>query len=178
MAKFLQLALWNANDLSQQTEELKTFTSIYNIGVMLISETHFNEKSYLKLPNYTTYHTNHPAGTARGGTAIVIKNCIKHNQLNNYSQNFLQASSVSAEDSVDLLTISAVYLPPRHTVKQEQFEDFYNTLGRCFIAGGDYKAKHADWGSRHFIQRTRTTQNDGKQQLETPIYGRTHKLAI
>jgi hypothetical protein len=32
-------------------------------------------------------------------------------------------------------------------VKQEQFEDFYNILGRRFIAGGNYNAKHADWGS-------------------------------
>jgi hypothetical protein len=31
MAKFLQLALWNANGLIQHTEELKTFTSIHNI---------------------------------------------------------------------------------------------------------------------------------------------------
>jgi hypothetical protein len=41
---------------------------------MLISKTHFTEKeNYLKLPNCTVYHINHPAGTARGGTAIIIK---------------------------------------------------------------------------------------------------------
>jgi hypothetical protein len=39
---------------------------------MLISETHFIEKSYLKLPNYAIYLTNHPAGTARSGTPITI----------------------------------------------------------------------------------------------------------
>jgi hypothetical protein len=50
MAKFLQLALWNANGLTQHTEELKTFISIHNIDVMLISETHFTEKSYLNFP--------------------------------------------------------------------------------------------------------------------------------
>jgi hypothetical protein len=65
--------LWNANGLIQHAEELKTFISLHNIDVMLISETHFIEKSYLKLLNYTVYHTNHPAGTARGGTAIIIK---------------------------------------------------------------------------------------------------------
>jgi hypothetical protein len=129
MAEFLQLALWNANDLSQHVEEPKTFISIHKIDVMLISETHLTEKSYLKLPNYTTYHTNNPARTARGGTVIIIKNCIKHHQLNSYSQDFLQATSVSVEDSVGLLTNSAVYLPPRHRVKQEQFEDVYTMLG-------------------------------------------------
>jgi hypothetical protein len=45
MAKFLQLALWNTNDLTQHTEELITFISINNIDVMLISETHFTEKA-------------------------------------------------------------------------------------------------------------------------------------
>jgi exonuclease III len=104
MAKFLQLA----NDLAQHTEELKTFISIHNIDVMLISETHFPEENFLKLPNYAVYHTNHPAGTARDGTAIIIKNTIKRHQLNNCSQDFLQATSVSVEDSVYLLTILAV----------------------------------------------------------------------
>jgi hypothetical protein len=39
MAKFLQLALWNANGLTPHTEEPKTFISIHNIDAMLISET-------------------------------------------------------------------------------------------------------------------------------------------
>jgi hypothetical protein len=56
--------LWNASSLTQHTEELKTFISIHNTDVMLISEMHFTEKSYQKLPKYTVYHTIHPAGTA------------------------------------------------------------------------------------------------------------------
>jgi hypothetical protein len=53
----------------------------------------------------TRHNTNHPAGTVRCGTAIIIKNCIKHHQLNSYRQNFLQATSVSLEDSVGLLNV-------------------------------------------------------------------------
>jgi hypothetical protein len=60
---------------------------------------------------------------------------------------------VSLEDSVGLLTILAVYLPLRYTAKQEQLEDFYYTLGRRFIAGGDYNAKHTGWGSRLITPR-------------------------
>jgi hypothetical protein len=139
---------------------------------MLTSEVYFTEKRYLKLPNSTAYHTNHAAETARGGPAIIIKNSIKH-QPNNCSQDFFQATSVSVEDLLGLLTILAVY-----TVKQKQLEDFYNILGCQFIAGGDYNAKHTDWGSRHYTQRTRSSQNDGKKQLKIPIYWRTHILAI
>jgi exonuclease III len=71
--KFLQLALWNANSMTQHTEELKTFISLHNIDVMLISETHFTEESFLKLPIYIIYHTNHPATIAGGGSAVIIK---------------------------------------------------------------------------------------------------------
>jgi hypothetical protein len=52
MAKFLQLAIWNANGLAQNKEELKIFLSIYDIDVILISETHFTEKKISR-----EYHT-------------------------------------------------------------------------------------------------------------------------
>jgi hypothetical protein len=131
MNKFLQLALWNANGLTQHIEELKMFISHHKIDVMFISETHFTDKSYLKLP---IYPTNHPAGTACGRTAIIIKTTIKHHLQSSYKQDFLQATSVSVEDSDGPLTISAVYLPPKHAIKQEQLEEFYNSLGHRFIA--------------------------------------------
>jgi hypothetical protein len=110
---------------------------------MLISETDFTETSQQyglsyepSSPNCSRWYCyNH-------------KICIKHHQLNIYSQIFLQATGVSVEDSFGLLTISAVYLPPRHRIKQELFLDFYNTLGRLFIEGGNYNAKHTDWGFR------------------------------
>jgi hypothetical protein len=81
---------------------------------MLISDIYFTGKSYLKLPNCTAYHINHPARTAQGDMAIIIKNCINHYQLTSYSQDFLQATSGSAKDSFGILNISAVYIPPRH----------------------------------------------------------------
>jgi hypothetical protein len=134
---------------------MKTFLSLRNTDIILISETHFTDKSYLRLANYTVYHSNHPAGTARGGSAIIIKRSIKHHQLNNHSEDFLQATSVSVEDYTGPLTVSAVYLPPKPTVKHEQLVAFYNTLGHRFIAGGDYNAKHTAWGSRLISPRGR-----------------------
>jgi hypothetical protein len=60
MATFLQLALWNTNGLAKHADKLQTFLAIRNIDIMLLSETHFTQKSYLKLSHYTIYHTNHP----------------------------------------------------------------------------------------------------------------------
>jgi hypothetical protein len=115
---------------------------------MLISETHFTEKSYIKIPHYSIYDTQHPDGTAHGGTAIIIKNSIKHHLHGHYSMAHLQATSVVVEDWIGPLTIAAVYCPPKHAVKAQQFRSFYATLGRRFLAGGDYNAKHCHWGSR------------------------------
>jgi hypothetical protein len=91
-------------------------------------------KAICEFSHYTIYRTNHPAGTAREGTAIIIKNAIKHHPLPNYSPNYLQATSVSVEDSVGHLKITAAYLPPKHTVCKAQLEDLYTTLGTRFIA--------------------------------------------
>jgi hypothetical protein len=167
---FLRLALWNANGLSQYVAELQTFISQYSIDIMLISETHFTDKSYLKLRNYTIYHTNHPAGTARDGSAILLKNSIQHHPLNGYCSDFLQATTVSVEDTIGPLTISAVYLPPKHILKQEQLADFYSTVGPRFLAGGDYNTKHTDWGSRLIIPR-------GREVLKTMESQHLHHLS-
>jgi exonuclease III len=74
MAKFLKLAVWDANGLIQHRDELKTFLYTHDIDVMLISETNFTEKSHIRIPKYTLHHTNHPAGTTWGGTAVILKN--------------------------------------------------------------------------------------------------------
>jgi hypothetical protein len=54
---------------------------------------------------------------------------------------------VSVEDYTGPLTVSAVYLPPKPTIKHDQLVAYYNTLGHRFITG-DYNAKHTAWGSR------------------------------
>jgi hypothetical protein len=60
---------------------------------------------------------------------------------------------VTVEDTIGLLTISVVYLPPKHEVKQEQLENFINKLGCRSIAGRDHNAKRTDWG--RVVQKTK-----------------------
>lgn len=52
------------------------------------------------------------------------------------------------EDWIGPFTIAAVYFPPRFASKEQQFTQFYKKLGNRFLAGGDYNAKHTQWGSR------------------------------
>ena len=94
------------------------------------------------------YTTNHPAGTARGGTAVIIKDKISHTCNEEYRTPHIQSTSVSVQTSIGVITITAVYCPPRHLIKMEQYTHFFNSLGSRFIAGGDYNAKHTVLGSR------------------------------
>jgi hypothetical protein len=63
-----------------------------------------------------------------------------------------------------------------YVVKQEQLEHFYNTLGHQFIAGGNYDAKHTDWGSRLFtpkgfeLLKTMERNNLKYISVEDPTY--------
>lgn len=122
---------------------------------MQISETRFTNKSYFKIPEYILYHTMHPDGRAHGGSAILVKNKIKHYQSASFSKEYLQATSVVVLDWTSEITISALYCPPKHKVKQTHFEEYFNSLGSRFIAGGDYNAKHTFWGSRLILPRGR-----------------------
>lgn len=148
MTKYLKISIWNANGLAQHSQELKTFIYNHDIDIMLVSETHFTKKSYLKIPNYVIYDTQHPDGTAHGGSALIIKSKIKHHETVSFKKDFLQATSVIIEDWHGPLTVSAVYFPPKHAVKKEEFEQYFKQLGNRFLAGGDYNAKHTHWGSR------------------------------
>ncbi|CAG9583365.1 unnamed protein product [Danaus chrysippus] len=77
----LKIGVWNANGLSNHSEELKIFIKIHHMDVLLISETHFTSKSYFRIPGYNMHHTNHPDNKARGGSAMLIRSDIKHHVL-------------------------------------------------------------------------------------------------
>lgn len=148
MANSLKIGIWNANGLAQRSQELKTFILQQNIDIMLTSETHFTKKSYLRMAGYTIYETQHPDGLAHGGTAIIIKTSIKHCENEKFARDYLQATAITIEDCAGPITLSAIYSPPKHNIKEAQYTQFFKTLGNRFIAGGDYNAKHPWWGSR------------------------------
>lgn len=148
MNKFLKICIWNANGLSNHNQELQAFVNLHKLDIVLISETHFTNISFFKIPNYICYSTNHPDNTAHGGSAVLIRNNLKHHEVPNYQFDFIQATNVVVEDRSGPITLSAVYIPPRHIVNNQQFTDFFHSLGNRFLAGGDYNAKSPAWGSR------------------------------
>jgi exonuclease III len=49
MAKFIKIDLWNANGLAQHKDEVETFLDNNAIDILLVSETHFTDRSEQEL---------------------------------------------------------------------------------------------------------------------------------
>ena len=76
-----------------------------------------------------------------------MKTTIAYHELQ-HAEAGIQATSVRVKGPLRDITITAVYCPPRHNLKAEHFEAFFQTLGPSFLAGGDFNSKNVLWGSR------------------------------
>lgn len=108
-----KIATWNADGLPQHLEEIKIFLINHDIDIMLISESHLTDKHYIQIPKFKVYHTKHPAeGKAHGGTALIIREKIKHHEIEKQEKEYLQATSIAIEEQHGEMILSSVYCPP------------------------------------------------------------------
>lgn len=159
MSYTLRIVAWNANGLQQHIHELELFLINEKIDICLISETHFTKQSFFKIRGYCTYHTDHPADKARGGSAVIIKNNIKHHEEMKIETEKMQVTTVKVQAKYKEFNISAIYCPPKHNLKKNDYLNLFKLLGNNFIIGGDFNAKNTYWGSR-------VTTTKGKELYE------------
>jgi len=105
------------------------------------------------------YHCSHPDGTAHAGSAILIKNNIKHTSLPPYQTDSFQATNIRLILNNIPTTISSIYCPPHSKINTADFNKYFSSLGNNFIAGGDFNSKHPSWGSRTTNTRGRALNN-------------------
>jgi hypothetical protein len=85
---------------------------------------------------------------ALGGSAIIIKNNIKHFEEEKCETRDIQVTIVTVETSKQRLTVSAIYCPPRYNIYANEYKTVFDKMNSGFITGGDFKAKHTHWGLR------------------------------
>ena len=103
---YLRVCFWNANGLNQHKSEISYFMKQQDIDVMLVSETHLTNRYNFYITGYSFYFTNHPDGKAHGGNGILIRNRIRHCALDEFSKDYLQATSINLECFAGDLTLS------------------------------------------------------------------------
>jgi hypothetical protein len=156
----IKIVQWNANGISKHKLELEMFLSTNNIDVMLISETHLTSRNRFKIYGYTCYANHHPDDKSCGGTAILVKNRIRHNSLPNLQTRYFQYTAIKITEFNPHITLAAVYCPPKYSIKSSHFLKMLQIFNTRSIIAGDYNAKSPQWGSR-------LTSPRGKQLLES-----------
>lgn len=111
----LLVATWNINGLAPNTRELETFLKVNRLDACLISEAHTTLRSRISIPGYNIYFTSHPDGGAHAGSAIAIKSSVKHCLMEQYSTDYLQATTVANRGS------SKPYKPFRNLLPTASF---------------------------------------------------------
>jgi len=155
----ISILLWNANGLLHQKNEISAFLLTNSIDILLISEAHLTPNSSFKLPNYLTYHCDHPDGAAHAGSAILIKSNIKHTILPPYQNNCIQATNIALTLNHIPTTISSAYFRPGIKISSDDFSRYFSSLGNHYLVGGDFNSKHPRWGFSSPNTRGRTLNN-------------------
>ena len=149
----LKIVTWNANGILAKLPTFEMLLDSQDIDICLITETHLTNKNRLNLKNYKTYNALCPDNTARGGSSLVIKNTIEHFEMNKIENTNIQMSTIQLSSLKQKLNIGVVYCSPTCSIKKDTFKSLLLQLGDRFILGGDFNAKHLDWGSRVTLSR-------------------------
>jgi len=116
----LRIAAWNANGLLNHKPELIQFLHDTNTDIVLISETHFTNKTVFKIPNYIVYHCNHPNGSAHGGAAVIVRAALRHYEAPPYRTDKIQAAVLNIHDQPWSFNVAALYSPSRHSIRTDE----------------------------------------------------------
>jgi hypothetical protein len=116
--------------VTQRIKEVEVFLCTQKTDTLLVSATHCAERNATSLPD----------GRAHAGSAIMKRQDIKHHEIAKYETDHTQATNIGIEDWDGSFAISAPY--PHHTIKNEQYNSFMDSLRHRFLFAGDFKAKH------------------------------------
>lgn len=146
--KKLKILCWNANGLTNKINELAAILTLQNIDICLISETHDTKETRIKVSGYCYYRSIHPSNTGRGGSAVLIKQEIKHAEDFTIQTTKTQIAAIRVSTKCRVISIASIYNPPRYRLEADEYKNIFDQLSPSFIIGGDFNLKHTFFGSR------------------------------
>ncbi|GFY27890.1 probable RNA-directed DNA polymerase from transposon X-element [Trichonephila clavipes] len=166
---------------------MRDFIDKHAPDIFLIQETHLRPEYSFKIPNYSCYRNDrtHPA-PGRGGTVILIKNCIPHYHVPTPPQFTGVEATLIMLTPIDYepILIGSTFIPPVN----DYFKNLNAALDPIFnynnmtILVGDFNAKHTSWGCPVSDTRGnrlyRYIMNNNIDVLAPPTPTRTAKFEI
>ena len=139
----LKIIALNVNSIvtSNRRVKLQYFIQSHELDIMILNETKLNVKHKVRFPSYCTYR-NDRLTDGGGGTAILVKNNIKHEILNTPSIRSAEASIVKLPLKGSSVSIVSFYNPKK--LLNEDMNTILKMDSNIFV-GGDFNAKHVSW---------------------------------
>ncbi|GFU24886.1 probable RNA-directed DNA polymerase from transposon X-element [Trichonephila clavipes] len=130
---------------------MRDFVDKHAADLFLIQETHLRPEDSFKIPNYRCYRNDrtHPA-PGRGGTAVLIKNCIPHYHVHTTPQFTGVEATLLMQTPKDHepILIGSTYVPPINDYFRNlgaALDTIFNITNMTILVGG-FNAKHTSWG--------------------------------
>ncbi|GFW52354.1 putative RNA-directed DNA polymerase from transposon X-element, partial [Trichonephila clavipes] len=79
-----------------------------------------------------------------GGTAIFVKNSIRHHAIVNTSNTFENTSVILHVGNNTKITVACIYRPPHGSINTIELDAILNHSNKAFLFG-DFNAKHSSW---------------------------------
>ncbi|GFT69337.1 probable RNA-directed DNA polymerase from transposon X-element [Trichonephila clavipes] len=139
----LRFFSWNANGLKRCIDEFKDTIIDYNPDVIGIQETYLRPADRVSIPNYTCHRSDRTTHRG-GGTAIFVKNSIRHHAIVNTSNTFENTSVILQVGNNTKITVACIYRPPHGSINTIELDAILNHSNKAFLFG-DFNAKHSSW---------------------------------
>ena len=149
----LKIMYWNCDGLERDKLLFGHIIQQKKIDVALLCETKLKPNRNYNFQNYDIYTTDGP-NPPHGGTAIVIKKCIPHYQIQIPPLQHLQITALKLQTNQCELCIGALYHSPSHPLIKSDF-DKMQQISDKFLFAGDLNCKNTDWNSRLTNKRGR-----------------------
>ncbi|GFW59951.1 RNA-directed DNA polymerase from mobile element jockey [Trichonephila clavipes] len=134
---------WNANGLKNNLEEIKDCIIDYNPDVIGIQETHLRPADRVSIPNYTCHRSDRTTHRG-GGTALFVKNSIRHHAILNASNTFENSSIILQLGNNSKITVACIYRPPHGSINTTELDAILIHSNKAFLFG-DFNARHPSW---------------------------------
>lgn len=150
----------NVNSIAtkKKQHELLKFIEENDPDILLAIETKLKPKNKIFFKNYNIYRNDRLTDNG-GGTAILIKNNIKCEQIEkiNNIHSFEYTTTKIYMPNNKLLICTAIYKQPSTNIQTRELSALIQSFGNSsFVLAGDFNCSHSHWGSQ-------TDNNEGKQ---------------
>ena len=79
---------------------------------------------------------------------------------------YVQGTAITIKQNHAETKVIAVYFPPKHNLKQDEYQKLRYQLGSKFTMGGDFNAKNEAWGSHPVRTSSNAAHIKGKELLK------------